>query len=110
MAEIAAGAPSTALPRGPPPPLREGGWRVDRLIDDKNATDKSVTRASDFKDLGAILRARRRSICAPPSLPSRQVKLPAAFVKRRQVLSSPVEFCQASSRLSLTLAQAISNT
>jgi len=56
--------------------------------EDVSAADKSVTRAGDFKGLGAILRAPRRSAGAPSSLASRGVKF-------RQVLSSFVKGCQA---------------
>jgi hypothetical protein len=74
-----------------------------------DAADEFVARAGDFNDLGAILRARRRSVGAASSLSSRRVKFASAFVKRRQVLSSFVKFCQALSRLSLTGRRAISN-
>ena len=90
----AARAPSTALTRGSPPPRRgeDGASPVGAAIRRRNdAADKSVTQAGDFKDLGAILRARRRSVGARSSLSSRRVKFRGAFVKRRQVLSSFVK-------------------
>jgi hypothetical protein len=61
------------------------------LFEDEDAADKSVTRAGDFNNLGAILRANRRSVGARSSLSSRRVKFASAFVKRRQVPSSFVK-------------------